>query len=175
MTGLPRLAATIGALVLLAAAADMSNVQQVGDALTAGSRAANPRTRAAAAEMLVTLGAAPADGQEDMALSWRKGRRGVSPAAYRDRILGPVYHGLTLDPGAAARFEQSFYAGRTAHVAVVAVDRAPAALQIFDDEGKARCAAARTTCEWVPSWTSRVRVEVQNKGIRRGKFFVIIQ
>ena len=175
MTGLPRLAAAIGALLLLAAAADMPTIQRVGDALAAGSRATNARARAAAAETLALLGAAPADGQEDLTVAWRKGRRAAPPAAYRDRILGPVYHGLTLDPGAAVRFEQSFYAGQTARIAVVAVDRAPATLQIYDDEGKARCGAARSTCEWVPSWTARVRVEVQNRGVRRGKFFVVIR
>ena len=175
MRNVPRLAAAVAALMLLAAAADMPTIQQVGDALAAGSRATNARDRAAAAETLVMLGAAPAEGQEDLAAAWRKGRHGASPAAYRDRILGPVYHGLTLDPGAAARFEQSFYAGQTARVAVVAVDRAQATLQIFDDEGKTRCAASQSICEWVPSWTSRVRVEVQNRGVKRGKFFVVIQ
>ena len=174
MTWAPRLAVAVAALTSLAAA-DMTNVQQVGEALLAGSKATNARGRAAAAEMLATLGAAPAEGQEDLATAWRKGRKGMLPAAYRDRVLGPVYHGLTLDAGAAARFEQSFYAGRTAYVAVVSVDRAPVALQIIDDEGKARCAGTATTCEWVPPWTARVRVEVQNKGARRGKFFVIIQ
>ena len=175
MTRLPRIAAAIGAMVLLAGAVDMINVQQVGDALAAGSRATDARSRAAAAETLATLGAAPAEGQDDLAVAWHKGRKGVSRAAYRDRVLGPVYHGLTLDAGAAAHFEQAFYAGRTAHVAVVAVDRAPVVLQIFDDEGKARCVGSRTTCEWVPSWTARVRVEIQNRGDRRGKFFVVIQ
>jgi len=165
--------AVVAGMAFLLAAADVPAVQQVGDALAAGSRARDAHKRVAAADLLVALGAVPAEGQNDLGLEWRKGKQRTP--AYRDRILGPVYRGLTLDPGAAARFEQSFFAGQTARVAVVAVDHAPVVLQVFDDEGKARCAAARTICEWVPSWTTRVRVEVQNKGSQRGRFFVVMQ
>jgi len=172
MTPAARFGAIAGMMVLLAAT-DVPAVQQVGEALASGSRAHNARDRTAAANLLAALGAVPVEGQDDLGSAWRKGR--PRAPAYRDRILGPVYRGLILDPGAAARFEQSFYAGQTARVAVVAVDHAPVALQVFDDEGKARCSTARTTCEWVPSWTARVRVEIQNKGSQRGRFFVVMQ
>lgn len=162
------------ALGLLLAGADVpEGVQRTADALASGSRSASPRARASAADILAALGAVPAEGQKDLASAWA--RRGERSPVFRDRVLGPVYRRLMLAPHGAARFEQTFFAGQTARVAIVAVDHIPARLSIVDSDGRQQCEPARQTCAWVPLWTSRFAVEVENASPRSGRFFVVMQ
>jgi hypothetical protein len=94
--------------------------------------------------------------------------------AYRNRALGPAYRKVALAPGATARFEQTFFAGQRARVAVVPVDRAVFALAVTDDDGASQCDSS-ARCDWTPLWTTRYRVALDNRGPRPASFFVVMQ
>ena len=158
-------------LLLLTA---MSADDPVARAAEAIGRGADGGTadRAAAGAILSALGARPADGETDLASSWRTGK---GAPAYRDRVLGPVYRKVSLRPHATAVFEQTFFGGRRARVAVVALDQTPYGLVIRDDEGTPQCDPAQSSCAWVPAWTTRFRVELGNRSTKPAAFFLVMQ
>lgn len=135
------------------------------------------RARLGAAVRLVEAsGAHPADGTDDMMRSWRARAAGTNEPVYRDRALGPAYRHIALPRAGTIHFEQTFLAGERARIAVVPLRRAAAKLQVLDDEGHPVCASASgRSCDWIPLWTTRFRVDVVNTGARDAEYIVVIQ
>lgn len=163
---------TLLVLALIGGTAVADDFTRVVDAVTSGdSRSAAVRRHAG--EALAALGARPASGTPDLAKLWGAG----APPAYRDRALGPAYRIIAVVPGGSARFDQVFLAGQRARVAVVAHGAAPARVAVTDDDGLQQCGPRDPVghCDWVPLWTTRFRIELQNPGIRAASYTVVVQ
>jgi hypothetical protein len=167
------LAMTILIAATLPAMAPDDDLKRVADALAAGRAAHKPAQRAAAARILDGLGAHPAEGGEDYATVWRGG--GPRNAAVRERLLGPAYRRIVIESQGSARFEQAFLAGRLARVAVAPVRSAPFRLQVSGDQGQSYCPDGARACEWVPVYTQRFQVKIDNRGLQPTEFFVVMQ
>ena len=142
-------------------------------ALRAGVAAKAPVQAEGAARLLAALGA-HAVGTADPVAGWR-GRE--VPVSYRERLLGPGYLSVALDGGQAFRLEQAFLAGQRARVAAFATAPGPFDLTVQDDDGVRRCAAAggSARCDWVPAYTSRVAIALENRDRKRATFFVMLK
>ena len=174
-----RVTVVFAAMLLAAAMPPEDAFDRAVVALAAGSRAADagqPRALRIAALDLRASAAAPIEG-EDLALRWLRQAHATAPSPDRDRALGPGYRSLALGGGGAVRFEQTFLAGQRARIAIVATRRADFALRVTDDDRATVCSASpdHARCDWIPTYTTRFRIEVQNPGAQAGRYFVILQ
>ncbi len=172
--------AVVGAIALCAATPETS-FGRVAAALAAGSVAEAVGDRGAlrdAASLLVSAGAVPADGEEDLSRRWGSAQS-TSPRpvpTYRDRALGPAYRALSLPAGSAAIFQQTFLAGQRARIAVIGVRRSDFLLSVTDDGDVKICeTTSRAACDWVPPWTTRFKLRVVNSGKVPGTYYLLIQ
>lgn len=171
-----RIAFTAGALAALAGAAPPDDFGRTVAALRAGTRGevgGHAEATAAAASTLAALGAHPLEGSPDLAQAWR----GAASVPYRERVLGPAYLNVTLQPGGRYALEQAFLAGRRARVAAFATRPTPFQLQVDDGDRERSCGLREGTahCDWVPVFTGRVRVNLMNAGKRPAKFVIVMQ
>lgn len=155
---------------------------QAGQAAEAIGGHRQAATLRAAAVTLVVAGATPAAGSEDLAEHWqsvaaRSDSNGAPVAAYRNRALGPAYRTVNLPGGGKAVFDQVFLAGQRARVSVVPVNKSGFQLTVDDDDNRAVCtnAAVGNRCEWIPSWTTRFRVNLVNPGVGAGVYYLVVQ
>jgi hypothetical protein len=149
-----------------------NDVRRVADTLAAGNVARSPSKRASAARILAGLGAHPLDGGEDYAATWAGGTTPRS-APLRERALGPGYRRVTIEPNGSARFDQTFLAGRLARVAVAPVRNVAFRLEVSGDGGQSYCSGGRS-CEWVPAYTQRFQVRIDNRAHQPAEFFVVM-
>ena len=127
-----------------------------------------------AAQTLSDTGAHPLDGGNDLAQRWAHGA--VTYAPYRDRALGPGYRRIAVGAGTTAHFTQVFLAGQRARVALVPVKAATVRLQVSDDDGTAQCRGPATDrCDWVPLWTTRFRIDIDNRGQVAGDYYLVVE
>ena len=170
---------------LLGAAAPQDPVDAVALALArgvAGEQAGDSEAMLKAAAALEDFGARPAADNPDFAKRWqteahRRGesRRGSGP--YRGRALGPAYRSGVLRAGQSLVTEQIFLAGQTARVALVPQPSRSLALRIVTTDDIIVCdrdaAAPRAACDWLPTFTTRVRIHVVNRGSEPARFFLV--
>lgn len=137
-----------------------------------------------AAQMLQTLGAVPAEGQDDLAALWmmEAHRNGVvSALAYRGRALGPAYRRSSLAAGGRFNLRQLFLAGQSARISVAVAGGAPGLLSIRvrDGAGGTLCdkavGAPQVDCAWLPLFTDRYAIELVNGGSAPVSFYLIIR
>ncbi|SFG24520.1 hypothetical protein SAMN05518801_1123 [Novosphingobium sp. CF614] len=171
-----RIVFAAGALALLAGAAPRDDFARTVAALRAGmsgEATGQAEQTAAAASALAALGAHPVEGAADLAAQWR----GEASPAYRERVLGPAYLNITLQPGGRYALEQSFLAGRRARVAAFPTIPIRFRLQVNDGDQERSCSVREGTanCDWVPVFTGRVRVKLMNAGKRPAKFVIVMQ
>lgn len=164
-------------LVLAAASAGHSDdpVDRVADALVRGFSASGPGRVAAqrhAAAVLSGEDAHPMPGGEDMAAGWR----GRQPA-YRMRALGPAYRGVTLAPGQTLHLEQTFLAGQRAQILAASAGRVPFELTIDEGEGRRSCPTQdrRARCDWIPTATTRITIDLYNRGRAADRFVLVLR
>jgi hypothetical protein len=189
MTEKTRLWVLASATIFLLADASQSDFDRVIAALKAGEaaetagglkQAATLRTAAAA---LVSAGARPVEGSENLARRWQSAATRLDPAhdsiipEYRDRALGPAYRTVTLPGGGKAVFEQVFLAGQRARVSVVSVSSNDFELTVNDDDNRRVCSKSATgdICEWVPLWTTRFSVRIVNSTKNNGIYYLVIR
>jgi hypothetical protein len=149
-----------------------NDLRRVADTLSAGRHARSAAQRGSAAELLAGLGAHPVDGGEDYAVTWA-GTKAGHAAPLRERALGPGYRRVTIEPNGSARFDQTFLAGRIARVAVAPVRKAAFRLEVSGDGGQSYCSGTRS-CEWVPAYTQRFQVRIDNRAAQPTEFFVVM-
>lgn len=171
-----RIGMAAGALVFLMGAAPQDDFSRTVTALRAGVRGEirrNPEQTAKAASSLSALGAHPWDGTADLAAGWKEATQG----AYRERVLGPAYLHVMIEPGEHYALEQSFLAGRRARIAAFPTSPTRFQLLVNDGERDHSCDVHRGTanCDWVPVFTGRVRVNLLNSGKRPAKFVIVMQ
>lgn len=127
----------------------------------------------AAARTLLALGAHPLEGAANAA----GGANATQQPAYRERVLGPAYIDVTLQPGGKHVLEQSFLAGRRARVAAFATNPTRFRLGVEDGRQARSCGVRKGTanCDWVPTFTGRVRVNLMNAGKSPARFVIVMQ
>jgi len=128
---------------------------------------------ATAARTLQALGAHPLDGSAEAATA----RDAAQQPSYRERVLGPAYIDVTLQPGGTHVLEQSFLAGRRARVAAFAAKPTRFRLGVEDGQQMRACSVRKGTanCDWVPTFTGRVRVNLLNAGNGPARFVIVMQ
>jgi hypothetical protein len=147
---------------------------QTGSAAEARGHSAKLRR---AAQILAVTGAYPLEGDSDLSLRWLGKHGAPDRPSFRNRALGPAYRRVTLNGGLSAHFEQVFLAGQRARVAIVPVGDAAFGLAIADDNGQSICGATakNAQCDWVPVFTSRFRIDLQNASTRTASYIIVMQ
>lgn len=137
-----------------------------------------------AAQGLQALGATPAPGQEDLASRWSResSDHGVARPnlASRGRALGPAYRRGALAPGATMRVEQIFLGGQRAQISVAPTRREPGlSVEVRATDGTTRCARSvgggQADCVWMPLFTDRYVILIQNKGDTNAAFYLLMR
>lgn len=169
-----RISIGVPLLLILLANGDQSAFDRTLVALAAGAAVNNGdghRLRDAGLTLLIN-GANPIEG-EDLGKKWSKGTARV---LYRDRALGPGYRAVSLNAGSVAHFEQVFFAGQRAQVALVPLANLTFQLDVTDDQGDPQCSSGLANrCAWTPIWTTRYRIAVTNKTSRSGAGYLVMQ
>lgn len=133
----------------------------------------------AAAGVLESLGARPADGAPDLVEVWsaRVQALGGDSIPARGRTAGPAYRDGILAVGEDARFNEMFHAGRAAIVSVSPRSGDAFVLQIRNAEGAEICRELAedgpAECRWTPVWTDQVRIEIANLSGRPAQYFLL--
>lgn len=167
----------IAALLVLAATAGQPDdpVDRVADALVRGLSASGPEHVAVQRRAATVLGAEGAHaiaGDEDVAAGW-----GERQPTYRMRALGPAYRGVTLAPGQALHLEQTFLAGQRAQILAASAGRAPLELTVDEGEGRRSCPTQdrRARCDWIPTATTRISIDLYNRGGAADRFILVLR
>jgi hypothetical protein len=156
-----------------------SKAEQVALALADAERAqANGESGrlAKALRRLEALGAKPLDdAASDPVPRWRLASGHLPPM--RGRALGPGYRSGRLAPGASEHIEQVFLSGERASIALSAPMATGLKLEVQDRREARVCGRAGTPshCRWVPTFTERYRIKVENLGSRPARYFLVIE
>ncbi|QGP77869.1 hypothetical protein GL174_01785 [Sphingobium sp. CAP-1] len=135
-------------------------------------------------QALTALGASPAEGQEDLAARWTQeaSAAGVTRAAlgFRGRALGPAYRRGSLDAGGSVTMRQLFFAGQRAQILVApASGAANLSIRVQDAEGSTLCAKSvggpQADCAWLPLFTDRYAIVIENGGTAPAAFYLIVR
>jgi hypothetical protein len=152
-----------GAVVQLLAQADaaQNNPQRLGQYLAA----------------LDSLGAHPAEGDDDPLAGWRAKAEMPQTAPYRGRVLGPAYKAGMLDPGTTVRVAQLFDGGRAARVAVATPGQDGLDFTVLDAEAKPVCPPAKARnrqCTWTPLYSGRFEIVLRNPTDAAAGYYLVI-
>ena len=171
-----------------AIAANADDHDRTVEALTLGSRASAERDFKGLekAQRLLSLAGARPDGEgPDLAASWRSeasrlsGWTVTAPPPMRGRVLGSAYRKTTLAGGETLKLEQIFMAGQKARVSIVPGDGSPLSFSVSEKDGSALCtrsvAGAAASCAWLPTWTTRYRIEVRNQARKAELVYLVIK
>ncbi|MCI4590375.1 hypothetical protein MOK15_09735 [Sphingobium sp. BYY-5] len=152
-----------------------------GDAAQAGG---NYAALLDTVQVLKALGATPAEGQEDLAALWAReaSNHGVAQAtpAFRGRALGPAYRRGSLVPGASLTMRQLFLGGQRAHILVAPAGGATSlSLRVQGADGATLCAkpvgGPQVDCAWMPLFTDRYNIVIENGGAAPASFFIVVR
>lgn len=157
-------------------------VLRAGLALIAGAEAYeadNAEGMRAAAGVLESLGARPADGAPDLVEVWSAHVQALGGESIpaRGRTAGPAYREGVLAVSENARFNEMFHAGRAAIVSVSPRGGDAFVLQVRSAEGEEICRElvedGPAECRWTPVWTEQVRIEIANLSGRPAQYFLL--
>lgn len=120
----------------------------------------------AAVEAIDALGARP--GTETDLADLERWRAAVEQQRIpmRGRTLGPAYRSGRLAPGQVMTMEQTFLGGEAARVALSSRSQQALGMRVFDGSSKSVCkqVASSASCRWLPLFTQRHRIELENSG-----------
>lgn len=135
-------------------------------------------------QSLKALGATPAEGQDDLATLWTQeaGVRGLSrdTLAYRGRTLGPAYRRGSLGARGSMTVRQLFFAGQRAQISV-APSRGAAnlSMRVKGADGNTLCSkpvgGAQADCAWLPLFTDRYDIVIENGGSAPAAFYLVVR
>ena len=178
------------ALVLGACAqpprASVAGVEPTGDALAdaaallvAADNARDAAARTPLVERLDAMGVTVAKGEsEDPLDAWRAEREGSATTPYRGRALGPAYRRARVEAGQSMTLEQIFYAGERAEIVAQATGDAEIGLAISNPRTETVCTRSlkpRAQCRWLPLFTERFSIELENRGARSASVYIVIR
>jgi hypothetical protein len=136
------------------------------------------------AEILRVLGATPAEGQDDMAAQWTKDAHdhGVTRfgPAFRGRALGPAYRRGFLGARGTVTVHQLFLAGQRARISVAPKRGAShLSMRVQGADGNILCVKtvgeAQADCDWLPLFTDRYDIVIENAGPAPAAFYLIVR
>lgn len=180
------------AMILILSGAAAAQTPAAGDAvlqtLAAGEAARGQGDYAAllrAGQALRLLGAHPAEGDVDLAAQWVReatdhGATLPSDATYRGAALGPAYKRGALAGRGSFSVKQLFLAGQTARIAVAPVDGGAAlSVSVKGMDGATLCTKSivgqGAECAWMPVFTDRYAITIENEGTRPAAFFLTMK
>lgn len=137
------------------------------------------------AQVLKALGATPVEGQDDLAVMWTDTAHahGVTRSAlgFRGRALGPAYRRGSLLAGGSFTIRQLFLAGQRAQISVAPTGAGTAGLSIrvLGADGATLCAkpvgGPQADCAWMPVFTDRYDIVIENGGSAPAAFYLIVR
>lgn len=147
--------------------------------LAAADGITDPQTRAPLIERLDALDVRLADGApEDPLAGWRAEQQATGGTPWRGRALGPAYRRARVGPGEKLRIEQVFLAGERARIAAQASGGSDVALAINNPRSEAVCQqqlAPRGNCNWLPIYTERFSIELENRGSLPASVYIVFR
>ncbi|WP_430429726.1 hypothetical protein [Parasphingorhabdus sp.] len=136
-----------------------------------------------AAQILAAVGARPADSNADnLADTWaqiasRQNPQLVAPI-YRGRLLGPAYKSGTITGNGSIVIEQLFLAGKKATVALVPAAASKLTIHVKNGNGEPICVKPKVkekaSCQWLPVFTDRFEIRVQNQSQTSVKYHLVL-
>ncbi len=133
---------------------------------------------------LNAIGGHPADATEaNVAEVWRTRMNRADLArlavpAYRGRILGPAYRSGFVAPGVPISTTQLFLAGQVASLSVAPSKDAKLGLTVINAKGAEICTskilAPASSCRWIPTFSERVQIRIENVGAAPAKYFLAV-
>ncbi|HUD93207.1 hypothetical protein [Sphingobium sp.] len=136
------------------------------------------------AESLQALGATPAEGQEDLAALWTKQAvdEGAAPSGlgFRGRALGPAYRRASVVAGGSFSVRQLFLGGQRAQILVAPSGSSPnLSLRVEGADGVALCkkpvGGPQVDCAWMPIFTDRYNIVIENGGSAPASFYLVVR
>ncbi len=117
------------------------------------------------------------DSDDDPLAEWRSALPKGSTQVYRGRTLGPAYRRAQLPPGESMRIEQIFYAGERAEL-VAQTNGGEVALKVANPRAEAVCdkqLAPRADCRWLPIFTERFSIELENRSSDQASVYLVFR
>lgn len=144
------------------------------DAATA-EQAGDTAALARAVDVLDRAGAKVLDESgEDPLPGWRaQVPQTQAQAPWRGRPLGPGYRSGRLTGGGRDSFAQLFLSGTGASISLCAPNGDRLALRVLDPQARPVC-NGQANCRWVPLFTQRYTIEVQNLGNADARYFLVV-
>lgn len=184
LTGLSMLA--VLAACTNAATAQLAMPRPTGDLLgdaaallATAELASDAAERAPIIERLNAMNVVLAEGEaEDPLATWRSEYQAKGGTPYRGRTLGPAYRRAQVAPGARLKIDQVFYAGERAEIAAQASNGGNVALAIHNPRNEAVCAkslAPSANCNWLPIFTERFSIELENRGTQPASVYIVFR
>lgn len=120
----------------------------------------------AAVEAIEALGARPGTDADLADLERWRAAVEEQRIPMRGRTLGPAYRSGRLAPGEVMTMEQTFLGGESARVAISSRGEQALGMRVFDGSSKSVCSqvASSASCRWLPLFTQRHRIELENPG-----------
>lgn len=121
-------------------------------------------------------GAQPGDALGQASLVAWKGVVPPGDIPLRGRVLGPAYLTGTLAAGAEIDTEQLLMGGQSVSIAAGTAPRKGLRLRIIRGDGKTVCEqtpAHARECRFVPSYTQRFRIVLQNTGAGEARYHIV--
>lgn len=160
-----------------------SPVEDAAALLAAAEAAPSADARAAYVERLNALGVRLAEdaGSDDPLGQWRSTHRAPADIPWRGRALGPAYRRAVVQPGESLVIQQIFLAGQRAQIAAQVSgsgDRGAVAMAISNPRAEPVCTrqvAPRASCSWLPIFTERFAIALQNKGVQAASVYLVVR
>ncbi|MFC3096960.1 hypothetical protein [Alteraurantiacibacter palmitatis] len=147
--------------------------------LAAADSIAQPEQRAPLIERLDAMNVQLAEGAPDDPLGeWRSQHRANESNPWRGRTLGPAYRRASVAAGQRVRIEQIFFAGQRAQIAAQASGGGQVALAIANPRAEAVCQkqlSPNASCDWLPIYTERFSIELENRGREPASVYIVIR
>ncbi|MEO5707705.1 MAG: hypothetical protein ABIT10_06675 [Alteraurantiacibacter sp.] len=167
----------------VAAPPPASPAEDAAALLALAEAAPTAEARAVYVERLDALGVHLADdaGSDDPLAQWRNQPKSSDSAPWRGRALGPAYRRAVVLPGESLVIQQIFLAGQRAQIAAQVSGRGESgavALAISNPRAEAICTrqvAPRASCNWLPVFTERFAIALQNNGTRTASVYLVVR
>jgi hypothetical protein len=115
---------------------------------------------------------------EDPLAGWRQDHQAHGAAPWRGRALGPAYRRARVGAGESLRIDQIFYAGERAQIAAQVSNGGQVALAINNPRAEAVCEqqlAPRGNCNWLPIYTERFSILLENTGSAPASVYIVFR